>query len=75
MKKSIYFAFLILFLTIGWLASGQLINVSANDDDNQPVNSTSVETKISNLNDSEDLSKNIIKVEIKNFKAQQIFIK
>ena len=75
MKKSIYFAFLILFLTIGWLASGQLINVSANDDDNQPVNSTSVETKISNLNDSEDLSENIIKVEIKNFKAQQIFIK
>ena len=32
MKKSIFFAFLIFAITIGWLASGQIGKVNAQDD-------------------------------------------
>lgn len=52
MKKSIIFAFLILLLTVGWLASGKIGNVKANDD---------TESDISNLSSKNEPSPDIIK--------------
>ena len=69
MKKSIILAFFILLITVGWLGSGQLGKVSAQDEkpsaysieDNQETNSL-----------NEDDSINIIKVETRSFEAEAI---
>jgi len=67
-KKSIILSFLILAITVGWLASGQIGNVNANDDNaTQPKVDQSQKT---DENIQEDL--NIIKVETKIFIAEQI---
>jgi multidrug efflux system membrane fusion protein len=75
MKKSIYLASAILLITIGWLASGQIGNVNAQDE------SIKVEKDAKLLNKEEDKSSdnsnngknaNIIKVETKIFNVQQI---
>ena len=39
MKKSIFFAIFVLLITAGWLASGQLGKVKADDDENSKINS------------------------------------
>ena len=68
MKKSVILSFLILAITVGWLASGQIGNVNANDDNaTQPKVDQSQKT---DENIQEDL--NIIKVETKIFIAEQI---
>ena len=75
MKKSIYLASAILLITIGWLASGQIGNVNAQDE------SIKIEKDAKLLNKEEDKSSdnsnngenaNIIKVETKIFNVQQI---
>jgi multidrug efflux system membrane fusion protein len=67
-KKSVILSFLILAITVGWLASGQIGNVNANDDNaTQPKVDQSQKT---DENIQEDL--NIIKVETKIFIAEQI---
>ena len=75
MKKSIILASGILLITLGWLASGQIGNVSAQDE------SVKVEKSAELLNEDEGISAdnsnkeendNIIKVETKIFIAQQI---
>jgi len=75
MKKSIYLASAILLITVGWLASGQIGNVNAQDE------SIKVEKDAKLLNKEEDKSSdnsnngenaNIIKVETKIFNVQQI---
>ncbi len=68
MKKSIIFAFLILILTVGWLASGKIGNVKANDD---------TESNISNLPSKNEpspdiIKKNNIKVATNIFTSEQI---
>ena len=69
MKKSIVFAFIILFITVGWLASGQFGQVSANDKKNTE-NKTNINQEVQVENTEEDL--NIIKVETLIFRAEQI---
>ena len=68
MKKSIFIASLILFLVVGWIGSGQLTNVNAQDDT----------TSVSSAETNNDNSKEIIiedsdsKVEVKEFTFSQI---
>ena len=69
MKKSIVFAFIILFITVGWLASGQFGQVNANDKKNTE-NETNINQEVQVENTEEDL--NIIKVETLIFRADQI---
>ena len=69
MKKSIVFAFIILFITVGWLASGQFGQVNANDKKNTE-NKTNINQEVQVENTEEDL--NIIKVETLIFRAEQI---
>ena len=70
MKKSVIFAFIVLLLTVGWLASGQIGNVNAEDENKLNIE----EEKIVLNKDSKknDQSQNIIKVETKLFKSEQI---
>ena len=68
MKKSVILAFLILAVTVGWLASGQIGNVNANDDNDTQSQVDSIQDI--NENTQEDL--NTIKVETKKFIAEQI---
>ena len=72
MKKSVFFALFILLVTIGWLASGQIGKVKAeNEDLSKDLNSSSEKD---NDDDIDDLNENIntIKVETKIFIANQI---
>ena len=72
MKKSIFLAFFILFITVGWLASGQFGNVSAKDEDinnKKSLNDNNVEE---NLYEEPQENQNIIKVETKIFRSKQI---
>ena len=70
MKKSIIFAFVILLTTVGWLGSGQINKVNAQNDETISVS----ENELSEINSNaiEESNLNIIKVETKNFKAEQI---
>ena len=68
MRKSIIFAFLILFATFGWLATGQINST----DNNAENNSEYLEPK--NLEDSDlnSISTDLMKVESKIFNASKI---
>ena len=68
MKKSIILAFLILAVTVGWLASGQIGNVNANDDNDKQLKVDKIQEIDENI--QEDI--NTIKVETKKFIAEQI---
>jgi len=68
MKKSIFFAIFVLLITAGWLASGQLGKVKADDDENSKINSYDDSNDEKTKNDNI----NIIKVETKDFIAEQI---
>ena len=68
MKKSIIFAFVVFVISAGWLASGQFGKVNADDDS---ALKDSKELIIEN-NENEDSDNNIIKVETKVFRSQQI---
>ena len=69
MKKSIFFAFLIFAVTIGWLGSGQIAKVNAKNDEKQKNTSSS-----NNLNETKDEVDNAskIKVEIKTYVSEEI---
>ena len=69
MKKSIFFAILILVITVGWLASGQLAKVNAKDDGKATEKKNLSEADISEqiLNDQ-----NTIKIETKNIISEEI---
>jgi len=69
MKKSIFLAFFILLVTVGWLASGQVGNLKAQDKDTSKQTNLSEEVKIKK-DEVENI--NIIKVETKTFIAEQI---
>ena len=69
MKKSIFFAFLIFAITIGWLASGQLGKVNAQDDEKSTDSNISTDTN--ETQESVD-STNIIKIETRTLLAEQI---
>ncbi|MDC0232899.1 efflux RND transporter periplasmic adaptor subunit [Pelagibacteraceae bacterium] len=66
MKKSIFIAAFILLLVVGWIGSGQLTNVNAQDDKSQKIISNSSTSEKTNKKD------NVTKVEIKEFKFSQI---
>ena len=68
MKKSVILSFLILAITVGWLASGQIGNVNANDENVTQPKIDQIQKTDENI--QEDL--NIIKVETKIFIAEQI---
>ena len=70
MNKSILFAFFILIITIGWLGSGQLGQVNAQDE-KETANSSNIEINTENEINENDKT-NIIKVETKIFNAEQI---
>ena len=75
MKKSIILASSILLITLGWLASGQIGNVNAQDESIKVEKNTELLNEdegksTDNLNKEENA--NIIKVETKIFIAQQI---
>ena len=68
MKKSVIFAFFIFLATIGWLLSGQIGSVNA-EDDNKKIFESSEDTNDENvINQSE----NILKVETQIFISEQI---
>lgn len=69
MKKSILFAILILFITVGWLASGQLGKVNAKDDTEINTKNSLSETDIS---DEVLDNTNTIKIETKNLVSEEI---
>ena len=60
MKRSIVFAFVILLITVGWLASGQFGKVNANDE-KTTENKVNINQEVQDENNEEGLS--IIKVE------------
>jgi len=66
MKKSIFIAAVILLLVVGWIGSGQLTNVKAQDDKSQKIVLNSSATETINIEDNGN------KVEIKEFKFSQI---
>ena len=66
MKKSIFIAAFILLLVVGWIGSGQLTNVKAQDDKSQKIVLNSSATETINIEDNGN------KVEIKEFKFSQI---
>ena len=69
MKKSIIFALFILFLTLGWLASGQFGKVNAKNENTEVL----VKPEDYNeINKEQDNIQNIIKVETKIFSSEQI---
>lgn len=70
MKKSVIFAFLILILTIGWLGSGQIGKVNAQDENPSTTATTNVISEVEIKEIEENI--NIIKVETKIFKAKAI---
>ena len=68
MKKSIFIALFIFLLVVGWIASGQFTDVSAQDDTNTSSTSTN-----ENYNTNEKkIEENGNKVEVKEFKFSQI---
>jgi len=69
MKKSFFFALLILAITIGWLASGQFGKVSAQD--NKNIKEINDENK-TNTNLESVKNTNLIKIETKTSVSQQI---
>jgi len=69
MKKSIFFAFLIFAITIGWLASGQLGKVNAQDDEKSTDSNISINT---NENQENFDNANVIKIETRTLLAEQI---
>ena len=72
MKKSIILASVILFITLGWLASGQIGKVRAQDESiKTEINSEQDTTENNNASDTGE-NANIIKVETKIFTAQKI---
>ena len=64
MKKSIIFAFVIFFITLGWLISGQIGSITAQDED---INKNLANSKNKILNDN--VQKNIVKIDTKEFHA------
>jgi len=69
MKKSVFVAFFIFLVTVGWLASGQIGKVNAQDEDLlKDLSSSTQET----INNDEYENINTIKVETKLFKANKI---
>ena len=73
MKKSIILAVVILLITLGWLASGQIGKVSAQDESIE----TEIKSELASADENNNTSiteenANIIKVETKIFIAQQI---
>jgi multidrug efflux system membrane fusion protein len=72
MNKSIILAIVILLITLGWLASGQIGKVNAQDENiNTEVNSELVYDEDADTSDKEE-NANIIKVETKIFISQEI---
>jgi len=72
MNKSIILAIVILLITLGWLASGQIGKVNAQDENiNTEVNSELVNDEDADTSDKEE-NANIIKVETKIFISQEI---
>ena len=69
MKKSIFFAFLIFAITIGWLASGQIGKVNAQDDKKSTDSNISTDT---NETQASVDNANIIKIETRTLLAEQI---
>ena len=61
MKKSIFIAVFILLLVVGWIGSGQLTDVNAQDDKSQKG------TLNSSTTENIDIKNNSNKVEIKEF--------
>ena len=66
MKKSIFIAAFILLLVVGWIGSGQLTKVNAQDDKSQKIVLNNSATEKINTEDNGN------KVEIKEFKFSQI---
>ena len=66
MKKSIFIASFILLLVVGWIGSGQLTNVNAQDDTNLSTNTNTNSVEKIIIEDSGN------KVEIKEFNFNQI---
>ena len=73
MKKSIILAFVILLVTLGWLASGQIGKVSAQDENIETIIKSEPDSADENTNTFvKEENVNIIKVETKIFTAQEI---
>ena len=81
MKSSRIFALLIFLATIGWLASGQIFKVSADNNDNQEVgmannDNSNIEDQDNSYNEENFLEStndnNTIKVETDIFRSEQI---
>ena len=73
MKKSIILAVVILLITLGWLASGQIGKVSAQDENIETIIKSEPDSADENTNTSAtEENANIIKVETKIFTAQKI---
>ena len=75
MKKSLIFASLILILTLGWLASGQLGKVDANDENlnkKKNITNNALDTNNSEKKTIEEDNSNNIKVETKIYNAEKI---
>ncbi len=66
MKKSIIFAFLILCITIGWFASGQIGKVKAEDEKKVEYQNNEI------ISDNDSSDEKVIKVETKSFSSEQI---
>ena len=68
MKKSIFFAFFILLIAIGWLASGQNKNIKNDDDIKEDISTSKNSNEIDQLTKKE----NLFKVETKRFTSEEI---
>ena len=71
MKSSIIIAVFILLVVIGWIGSGQIINVKAQDESSKSTDETQSEEKII-LNNQNTDDNELNKVEVKNFTFNQI---
>ena len=71
MKSSIIIAVFILLAVIGWIGSGQIINVKAQDESSKSTEQTQPEEKIILNNQNIDESE-LNKVEVRNFTFNQI---
>ena len=71
MKSSIIIAVFIFLAVIGWIGSGQIINVKAQDESSKSTDETQSEEKII-LNNQNTDDNELNKVEVKNFTFNQI---
>jgi len=71
MKSSTIIAVFILLVVIGWIGSGQIANVKAQDESSQSTDETKSEEKIILNNQNIDESE-LNKVEVRNFTFNQI---